>query len=218
MAALIEVAGIEVSVEADPPPVVRGLAGDLVACLDDDSFAELTRRAGGVVGVRSATTPEAVTARIADGRVALAHGQGGEPDVTATAELGSVGADPAIEGGDRHPELAEWTARLLRPPTPPLELAAERFWSQLSRLRRSTRALVLVDLESGERRRYGPDEGPACELHGTPGGLLAVLTGRSSAIEAAFDGTVFIRGSFPDLSVLSGAGFRVRYGGAPNGG
>jgi hypothetical protein len=32
-------------------------------------------------------------------------------------------------------------------------------------------------------------------------------------MEAAYDGTVLVRCSFPDLSVLSGAGFRIRYGG-----
>jgi hypothetical protein len=157
-----------------------------------------------------------VTVRIAEDGVALTHGQHGEPDVVATAELGIATADADIDTSGDHPELAEWTSRLLRPPAPPLAAAAERFWSELSRLQRTPRALVVVDLESGERRRYGPDDGPACEVHGTPGGLLAVLTGRISAIEAAFDGSVFIRGSFPDLSVLSGAGFRVRYGGASN--
>jgi hypothetical protein len=217
VASLIEIAGIEVSLEDDSLPVVRAIAADLIVCLHEAEFTDLTRRTHGVACVRSADTPQAVTARIADGRVALAHGSDAEPDVTATAELGNPAAELAINGAKRHPDLAQWTSRLLRPPMPPLEVAAERFWSELSSLQRSPRALVLVDLRSGERRRYGPDYAPGCELHGTPAALLSVLTGRSSAIEAAFDGTVLIHGSFPDLSVLSGAGFRVRYGGIPNG-
>jgi hypothetical protein len=39
-----------------------------------------------------------------------------------------------------------------------------------------------------------------------------VLTGRAPLIVAAYEGIVFIRGSFPELSVLTGAGFAVRYG------
>jgi hypothetical protein len=150
---------------------------------------------------------------MADGAVALAHGLDGAADVTATAPLADASAKPVIEGGDRHPELAEWARHLLAPPPPPLERAAERFWTELSRLQRSPRALVVVDVENGVRHRYGPYHSPACELHGAPDDLLAVLTGRSSAMEAAYDGTVRVRCSFPDLSVLSGAGFRIRYGG-----
>jgi hypothetical protein len=47
---------------------------------------------------------------------------------------------------------------------------------------------------------------------------VSVFTGRVSLMEAAYDGTVCVRCRFPDLSVLSGAGFEIRYGdGEPDG-
>jgi hypothetical protein len=212
-------APIALSVEDDPPPVVRAIARDLAACLEDPSFADATRRAAGVVGIRSASTPEAVTLRIADGAISIAHGTTENAEVTATAELsGTEDADPHIEGSGKHPELAEWLSRVLDPPAPRWPDAAERFWAVLSRMRGAPDGLLVIDLDGGDRRRFGSEVGSACEIQGSPDGLVAVFTGRTSVMEAAFEGTVYVRGRFPDLSVLSGAGFQIRYGGrAPDG-
>jgi hypothetical protein len=210
-----KVAGIAISIEDDAPPVVRAIARDLAACLEDSSFADATRRTRGVVSVRSASTPQSVTLRVARGAVSLAHGAADDAEVTATAELGgSVDAEPVIETSGARSELAEWLSRLLHPPVPPWTEAAARFWSVLSAMPGAPTALLVVALDDGERR-FGSAHGQACEIHGSINGLLAVLTGRSSLMEAAFDATVYVRGSFPDLSVLSGAGFEIRFGGVP---
>lgn len=208
---------IAVSVEDDAPPIVAAVARDLAACLEDPAFGEETRLARGVVTARSATTPQAVTLRIADGAVSIAHGAAEDAQVTATAELGARDGAPRIEGSDEHPELAEWLSRLLDPPTPAWPEAAERFWEVLSRMPGAPPALLVVDLEGGGERRFGSEGGAACEIHGAPDGLVPVFTGRASMMEAAFEGAVYVRGRFPDLSVLSGAGFAIRYGGADDG-
>ena len=203
-----------IEVEEDAPPVVGAIAHDLASCLGDRSFAEQTDRVRGVVGVRSTDTPEAATIRIGDDTVSISHGVADDAEVVATAGLSrAADTSPRIEGGREHPDLAGWVARVLDPPTPPWPAAAERFWSVLSPMPGAPPALVVVDLDGDERRRFGAAEGRACELHGAPDGLVAVLTGRVSAMEAAYDRTVLVRCSFPDLSVLSGAGFRIRYGG-----
>ena len=205
--------------EDDPPPVVRAIARDLAACLEDPSFADATRRAAGVVGIRSASTPEAVTLRIADGAISIAHGTTENAEVTATAELsGSEHDEPRIEGSGKHPELAEWLSRVLDPPAPRWPDAGERFWAVLLRMRGAPDGLLVIDLDGGDRRRFGSEAGSTCEIQGNPDALVAVFTGRASVMEAAFEGTVYVRGRFPDLSVLSGAGFQIRYGGrAPDG-
>ena len=101
---------------------------------------------------------------------------------------------------------------------PPWQECGERFWSVLERMSGAPGALLLVNLDDGERRRYGRQHCAAHEIHATTDGLLTVLTGRVSLMEAAFDGTVRVRGTFPDLSVLSGAGFEIRYGDRATGG
>lgn len=205
---------IALSIEDDAPPAVRAIARDLAACLADPSFADATWRVRGMVRVRSASTPEAVTLRIADGTVSIYHGADDDAEVTATAELSGTGnARPRIEGSGERPELAEWVSRVIVPPTRPWPEAAERFWAVLSRMPGAPEALLVVDIEADAERRFGSEGARACEIHGAPDGLVSVFTGRTSLMEAAFEGTVYMRGRFSDLSVLSGAGFEIRYGG-----
>jgi hypothetical protein len=204
--------------EEDAPPVVRAIARDLAGCLDDPPFAERTARLGGVVAVRSADTPEAATIRIADGVISISPGVADDADIVATARLaGARDREPGIEGAEQNPELAEWLARVIDPPAPSWPDAAQRFWAVLSELPGAPGALRVVEAESGDERRFGEQGDSACEIHGAADRLVALFTGRVSAMDAAYDGTVRVRCSFPDLSVLSGAGFRIRYGAIPDG-
>ncbi len=208
-------AGVVVSVEDDAPPFVRAVAADLLEALTDPGFATATRAVSGTASIRSAVTPEAAAVIVDDGRIEIAAGPGAErPGVTATIDQpGSPGA--AIEGDG---DLAEWTARLLDPPLPSWESAAERFWEVLSSRPGGPDGLLVVELDEGGQRRFGREGGRTCELHGAAPGLVRMLTGRASAIEAAFEGEIHLRGTFPDLSTLSGAGYAIRYGhGMPDG-
>ena len=85
--------------------------------------------------------------------------------------------------------------------------AADRYWSVLSAMPGAPSALRLVELGGGEERALG--EGRAYEIHGSPEALLEVLSGRAPLIDAAFEGRVFIRGTFSELSVLTGACFAI---------
>ena len=208
-----------IEVEKDAPPVVAAIARDLADCLDDPRFAERTAAVRGTVAIRSADTPEAATIRIADDVISIFHGIAPGADVVATARLAGGGErEPRIEGSEQKPELAEWVARVVDPPPPSWADAAQRFWAVLSKLPGAPGLLRVVEVDSGDERRFGDGGGSACEIQGPEDGLVPVFTGRVSAMEAAYDGTVQVRCSFPDLSVLSGAGFRVRYGGIPDGG
>lgn len=204
-------AAIVLRVEDDPPPVVRALGNDLAARLQDPAFAEATRRVRGVVSLRDASTPQAATIRVGDQGVTVTHGVAETAELRAKVDLGGTG-EPELDGAREHPELADWLRALLNAELPGWPEAAERFWSVLSRMAGAPAALRVVDLETGEDRRYGSPRGRAYEVQGPADGLVDVLSGRASVVDAAFAGRVFVRGSFPELSVLSGAGFRVRYG------
>ena len=192
-------------------------ANDLAACLEDPAFAEATGALGdAVVSVRASETPQALTLRIADHRVRLEAGAAEDADLVAT--LGGTALRPEIDTAGSRPELAEWVAKVFDPPVPPWQECGERFWSVLKPMAGAPGALLLVNLDDNGRRRYGSKDVAAYEIHGTTDGLVEVLTGRASMMEAAFEGTVSVRGGFPDLSVLSGAGFEIRYGRRATGG
>ena len=204
------VADIALKIEDDPPPVVRALANDLTGRLEEPAFAEATKRVRGAVSLRDSRTPQAATIRIDDRGVALSHGFDETADLHATVVLPGI-VEPELEGGEQHPELARWLKALLSAPPPEWPEAGERFWSVLSRMEGAPAALRVVDLETGSDRRYGSPDAPAYEVHGRPDDLAAVFCGRDPVVDAAFEGRIFVRGSFPELSVLAGAGFRVRY-------
>ena len=60
-------------------------------------------------------------------------------------------------------------------------------------------------------------DGRAYEIHGRADDLVALLEGRTALIEEAFERRIFIRGSFPEISVLSAAAFDVRMGAGDDG-
>jgi hypothetical protein len=197
--------------------VVRALANDLRARLRDSAFAEATGRARGTILVSDAQTPQFATIRIDEHGVLLSHDSAAAADLRASVDL-RRGGPPVLEGEGEHPALADWLHNLLTAPLAAWPDAAERFWSVLATMAGAPEALVVVESESGEERRYGTPAGRAYELHGSGEGLAEVLCGRVPLVDAALAGKVFVRGSFPQLSVLSGAGFRIRYGDDQGGG
>ena len=200
-------------VEPDPPPVVRALVRDLAVRLADAEFAAATGDLRGTVSVRDAGTPQAATISLGDGAIAISHGPSEAATLAATVELANPGETLIADEAD-HPQLAAWLRVLLdRPPTD-WPRAAEEFWTELAGMDGAPAALLVVELGSDEERRYGAPDGRACELHGGANGLADVLSGRVPVVDAAFAGTVFVRATFAELSLLAGAGFRVRYGGA----
>jgi hypothetical protein len=204
-------AAVAVRIEDDPPPVVRALANDLRTRLSDSAFAAATETTHGTVVIADAETPQSATIRIDEQGILISHGAEGGADLRATVNL-RESAPPTLEGEGEHPALAEWLRDLLSAPLPAWPEAAPRFWTVLAAMPGAPEALLVVDFESGEQRRYGAPDGRAYELQGGPEGLAEVLGGRTPLVDAAFAGKVFVRGTFPELSVLSGAGFRIRYG------
>lgn len=209
--------GLAVRIQDDAPPIVRAMRGDLARRLEDPAFAERTRRVRGIASVSDLNTPQAVTFRVAEDGVMLAHGAGDEARVRVTVDLRGVG-EPQLDGAEDEPELAQWLRDLLGAPAPELDDAAATLWAAMASMPGAPAALLVVDLETGDELRFGAEIGRAYELHGTTGALAAVLTGRVPPVDAAFEGGIFVRGSFAELSVLTGAGFRVRYGAGSDGG
>jgi hypothetical protein len=204
---------ITLSVEDDAPPLVRATREELAPRLENPAFAEATAGLHGVIAIRT-PAGEAATLRVADGAVSIAHGVADDADLVAEVELDRIeGGVSAVSGEAEHPRLAQWLRALLDRSGVAWPDAGERFWAVLAEMPGAPAALRVVDIESGNERRYGAGDRRAYEIHGAAGELCAVLTGRAPLIDAAFEGRVHVRGSFPELSVLTGAGFALRYGG-----
>jgi len=195
--------------------MVLSIRSDLVRQLADPGYAELTAAIRGRATIREAATPEAVTATIADAHVTLTHGAAEGVQVVAT--LGPAGRRPLLSADAKanYPELSDWLTRLLSV-SDDWAGAAERFWEALEPLSGAPPGLLVAELDSGEERRFGEAE-RAYELHGRAEDLTALLEGRRELIAEAFERRIFIRGTFPEISVLAAAALKVRTGGPVDG-
>lgn len=203
----------DVHVEDDAPPLTQAVAGSLRAMLADREFSEATAALSGVVALRSASTPQAVSLRLGDGAVRLAHGAADGADMVVTIDLDDPdGGEPELSGDQERHDLSDWLLRLLDPPKPPWPEAARRFWEQASRMPGAPAGLRVVELGSGEELRLGENGTAPYEIHGESAALVRVLTAQEPLIEAAHRGRVYVRGSLPELSVLTGAGFALMLG------
>ncbi len=196
-------ARIAISVEDDPTPLVLGLAADLRGLLGEPDFAQRSAELEGTAAIRAATG-ETATVRVGDDAVSIAHGYDEHADVRAIE-------DAEIEGAPDHPDLAQWVRELLDPSGADWRGTAQRFWSVLERMPGSPAALLVVNLADGEEQRFGSPDGRAYEVHGEAEDLVAVLSGRLPLLDAAFEGRACLRGTFAEISVLTGAGHAIRH-------
>jgi hypothetical protein len=171
---------------------VLSTANRLVERLSDPAFAERTRALSGKVAISDEETPQAVTIELSGSEIRLRCGT----------------AAPEKPG----PGLEEWLAQLRGPAEDPWQAAAERFWAALQSVPGAPPAMVAVDTDSGDRLRLGAASGPAVEVHAPPQALAALFGAETTLIEGAFDGSVRMRGGFPDLSLFAAAAYRLRYG------
>ena len=202
--------GPPIAIEDDPTPLVRALAGELERRLEDPEFASLTAGLTGTAALRAGETPEAVTLDLGEDAIALRHGAGGA-DATATLDGSGRWDGGPIAGEGERPELAAWLRSLASPAETPWREAAARFWAELEDSPGAPGALLVVELDGGESQRFGDGE-PAYEIRAPERSLVALLEGRAALIDEAFERRAFIHGSFPEISVLAGAGARVRMG------
>ena len=158
---------IAVRVEADPPPVVRALANDLVARLTDPEFAEATATARGTVNVSDRATPQAATIELGEGGIRVGRGLAEGADVRVSLDLRG-GGEPTLDGEAENPRLALWAHELLGVEPDPWPEAATRFWAVLSTMAGAPEVLRVVDVDSGDELWLGAREGRAYELPRRP--------------------------------------------------
>lgn len=199
--------GPQIAIEDDPTPLVLALAADLARRRRDPAFDELTAATRGKAGVRVGAGPEAATVDLAiEG--SIRHGLvGAQVVATLCPDHRWDGGD--IAGADDHPELARWVSELASPPPGDWREATRRLWAELESAPGAPRALSVVELDSGEEERCG-DGGRAYVIRGRAEPLLNLLEGRSALMEEASAGSIQIRGTFPEISVITGACWRVR--------
>lgn len=202
-----------ITLEPDPPPIVRILAATLRRSAAQPELARRIDRLRGRVALRSTTDPQAATIHFDRGSVSITRGARADADVVISADLSTMGRPgaprPKVRGALTHVRLALGAARVLDPPVPGgWEGAAERLWSWAEGRRGRPARLRLVCTDDGRERTFGDatsgDAGGTCELHGPAWALTAVLTGGDHLGQALLEGRVRGVADLPVASELVG--------------
>ena len=170
----------------------------------DPEFAERTEGLTGVAAVRAAGTPEAATLR-ARRRCDLAPPRRGRRRGDRDARRRrALGRRAGGRRGTSTPSSRPGCARL---PRPPRRRGAKPRRGSGPSSRAGPGApgsLLVAELDSGRVASASATGAAGYEIRAPEPTLVALLGGRAALIEEAFERRAYIRGSFPEISVLSG--------------
>lgn len=198
-----------VTIEEDATPVVRLIGQRLREAVRVGHAPALPGGGSGTVAIRSHDTPQVATITLDGERATVAGGAPPEADATVVVDLRARFALAQEPAGDV--ALACAVLETLRPPLPHWREAAEHFWD-------ATRGIagipdvLLVEADGSDgpdRGRFG--DGPTEYFMAGPADLLAgVFTGADDLIDALAAG-VRVKGTLAQLSVMTGASWKVRF-------
>lgn len=195
--------GVTVELESDAVPIVRVMGALARRSLQDQALAAKVAKLDGVVAVKSANDPQAVSFRFESGVLRLTRGVASDVDVTITADLDDGDAKPKVTGAVRRPQLAMTVGKLLEPPIGPWETEADAFLTAALSHDECPRPIRIVCTDDGRNRQWGGDGEPTIEIHGDAQELASCMAGQAVIGERLLDGHVAMVGDLRELSKLT---------------
>jgi hypothetical protein len=211
---------VTITVEADPPPIVRIMATTLRRAASDPKLAATLGKLRGVAVFKSAGDPQAVTMRFDRGSVHVERGVATDAGVVIEADLATLNEPdppkPKVRGAGRHLLFALGLAKVIDPPKPRWQDAVAPFWAFAGSGPGMPSSLLVVDTDTGERLTVGDTTGPPdVELHGPTTRLQTALSGNSVLGEDVLGGKLRMVGRLQHLAVLTGRSLDYLMDGAP---
>lgn len=203
-------AEVDVRIEDDAPPIARVIGRTLRDSARAGHALDALHRSSGTVAVRSHDTPQAATISFGDTGIDVSSGVPAEPDAAVTVDLNARFAPTADPAGDA--DLAGGVLRALTPPLPGWRAAAGRFWETTRSLPGMPDVLIAVTEGPEGVEQIVLGEGATQYLiAGAPDTLAGVFTGADDLVTVLFSGALGIQGTLSQLSVMTGASWKVRY-------
>jgi hypothetical protein len=209
-------ASVQIALEDDPTPLVRIVGAILARSARNPELQSKLGSMRGVVALKSAVDPQAVTMRFDKGRVTLEHGVATDSGVVIEADLLRMNEPdapkPKVRGVARHLMLALAVSKVIDPPAGPWQDEARAFWEFARDHPRMPRTLLVVCTDDGSRLTLGEGT-PEYELHGTARALVSVFTGGSVLGEDLLNGKLYGVGSLQHMAELTGRSIAWMFGG-----
>ncbi len=203
-------AEIDVRIEDDASPVVRLLARTLRDSARCGHATDTLLRSVGTVAIRSHDTPQCATIAFGDTGIDVCSGVPTEPDATITVDLNARFAPAEAPSGDA--DLAAGVLQALTPPLPDWRVAAQQFWDATRSLPGIPDVLIAVtEGPEGVEQAVIGEGGTQYLMAGAPDTLAGVFSGADDLVAVLFSGVLGIQGTLSQLSVMTGASWKVRY-------
>ena len=199
-----------VILEDDPTPLVLSVGRTLRASARVPELLLEMEALKETVVVKSKDDPQAATMRFAHGRVRVGHGTAPEPHIVLSVNLADRFAVESVGGREPGSPAVDAVRRILKPPLPSWRDAAQRFWEFTSAGTGMPHQLVVACAE--EELVLGAGS-PRYFIGGDPEKLSRVLTGTDVFLDEVYAGSIAVRGTMTQLSVMAGAAMKVRFHG-----
>lgn len=203
-------AEVAVRIEDDASPMVRLIGRTLRDSARTGHAREALRRPTGTVAIRSHDTPQAATISFGENGIDVSSGVLVEPDATVTVDLNARFAPAEDFSGDA--DLAGGVVQALTPPLPGWRESAQRFWEATRSLPGIPDMLIAVTEGPEGLEQVVLGDGPTQYLMaGAPETLAGVFSGADDLVAVLSSGALGIQGTLSQLSVMTGASWKVRY-------
>ncbi|MER7190635.1 hypothetical protein [Streptomyces flaveolus] len=200
----------DVRIEDDASPLVRLIGRTLRDSARTGHAVDILTRPAGTVAIRSHDTSQAATISFGDNGIDISSGVLDEPDAAVTVDLNARFAPTAAPSGDA--DLAGGVLKALTPPLPGWRDAAQRFWEATRSLPGVPDVLIAVTEGPEGLEQVVLGEGPTQYLiAGAPETLAGVFCGADDLFAVLSSGALGIQGTLSQLSVMTGASWKVRY-------
>lgn len=203
-------AEVNVRIEDDASPIVRLIGRTLRDSARAGHALDTLHASTGTVVIRSHDTPQAATISFGDNGIDVSSGVRIESDAAITVDLNARFAPTADPSGDA--DLARGVLRALTPPLPGWREAAQRFWDATRSIPGIPDVLIAVTEGPDGVEQIVLGDGPTQYLMASdPETLAGVFSGADDLIAVLFSGALGIQGTLSQLSVMTGASWKVRY-------
>ncbi|MSW81744.1 MAG: hypothetical protein F2840_11410 [Actinobacteria bacterium] len=202
----------KVTIEADATPLVYFVGTTLRKSAQISRGPEAIEPLKGPYAIETEDGIQSATLDFSDDRVHVSHGVAGDAKFTLTFDAAGPFAWSEGTGADANPTEVEALQRILNPPLMSWRDAAERFWRVNAGDPGFPSRLVVQCLDNNEELVFGSGE-PVYRIAGSATELSRVLEGIDSISDSAYLNLINVQGSFAQLSVMVGAGWKVRFRG-----
>lgn len=195
---------VAVTMEFDPPPLVRAVVTRLRVALDSDSGRKALEAMPPEVDLQSTSDPQSARlTRTATGVHVSSPEESTVPVVGISVDELAISEDEPLAGTANVAALTP----LIEPEPPTLDIAACEFWEKASGLP-GMPGLSLAALDTGAAVHVGPTT-DAYEIHGLEMDLRRLLAGFELFVYSLRAGKFYIKGTNRQLSVVAGASMKA---------